>query len=66
LRFLTSLVTLQKGKSDQAANTASLADSLQISTKGSTLVLSMAIPEKVMEQLFIAKPAAAPKARAER
>ena len=67
LRFLTSLVTLQKSKSDQAAKMASLADSLQITTKGSTLALSMAIPEKVMEQLFIAKPpAAAPRARAER
>lgn len=62
VRFLASLVKLRKGKSNTAP-VATLADSLQVTTKGSTLSLSMAIPEKIMEQMFIAKPnAAAPKA----
>ncbi len=53
VKFIAGLVQLNRDSTPDAQKVASLVDTLSVTTSGSTMQLSLAIPEDLMEQLFM-------------
>ena len=53
VRFLVNIVQSSQGTSPEAAKFAGLLDTLQLSTTGATMNLSLSIPESTLEQMFM-------------
>ena len=56
VRFLSSMVQMQRENQPQAALLASALDTMSVNTEGNTMHLSLAVPEKVLEQLVESAP----------
>lgn len=53
VKFVAGLVQLNKDSNTEAQKVASLVDNLQVSATGSTMLLTLPIPEDLMEKLFM-------------
>lgn len=53
VRFLVNIAQSSQGTSPEAAKFAAMLDSLQVSTQGSAMNVSLNIPEATLEQLFM-------------
>jgi hypothetical protein len=53
VKFLASLVQMNKDQDPHAQQFASILDSMQVTAQDSTMQLSLSIPEATMEQLFM-------------
>lgn len=56
VRFVSSMVQMQRENQPEAAVLAQALDAMQLNTTGSTMHLSLSVPEKSLEQLFDSRP----------